>query len=166
MKTRIVGILFICIILIALPLAASPRRAQGFALLNRNNQLVTLSSLVKKGNVIISFWATYCVPCKREMPELSKLAAAYRDRKRVGVLFVSIDKEGKSVAQPFLDALNIADECVFDIYQETAKRYIPSLKVPAVFLVNEKGMIVFEAVGETPETLRRLEDAIKLLPDR
>jgi len=166
MNNKCLILISIFILAIVSSSAASPRRAQGFALLNRNNQLVTLSSLVKKGNVIVSFWATYCVPCKREMPELSKLAAAYRDRKRVGVLFVSIDKEGKRVAQPFLDALNIADECVFDIYQETAKRYIPSLKVPAVFLVNEKGMIVFEAVGETPETLRRLEDAIKLLPDR
>lgn len=159
-------IVILSILLLSASLDAAPRKAPGFALVNKDNTMVALSSLIKNSNVVLSFWATYCVPCKREMPEVAKLAASYRDRKKVSVLFVSIDKEGRSAAQPFLEALNIADECVFDIYQETAKRYIPSLKVPAVFLINQKGMIVFETIGDKPETLRKLEDAIRALPDR
>jgi hypothetical protein len=49
------------------------------------------------------------------------------------------------------------------MYQLTAKKYIPDLKIPAVFLVDRRGEIVFQAVGESAEIMSLLEKAIERL---
>lgn len=78
-------------------------------------------------------------------------------------MLVNIDKEGKEKALPTLEELGITNECLPDMYQMTAKNYNPGLKIPAVFLIDKKGKIVFEAIGENPENPQKLEAAIHLL---
>ena len=156
---------FICITTLCIVgmLNAQYRKAPGFALFNRSDKLTTLSQLVKNKNVILSFWASYCVPCKREMPQLKEIENKYGKANNFEVVFVNIDKEGKNIAVPILNKLNIDNDCLFDLYQITAKKYIPDLKVPAVFIINRNGDVIFEAVGEKPDTLVKIENFVKNL---
>ncbi len=142
---------------------AGSKKAPGIALYNMNDQLVKLSELTKSNNVIVAFWASYCVPCKKEMPQLVQLEKKYSGSKGVKLLLINIDKEGKQAAQPVLDELGVEAECLLDSYQTCAKKYISGLKIPAVFLVNTSGEIVYEAVGESSENISNLEKAIKKL---
>jgi len=142
---------------------ASQKKAPGLALYNLDNNLVTLTELTKKSNVIISFWASYCKPCLKEMPMLVELEKKYEGKKKVKLLLVNIDNEGKEKAKPVLEDFKISNECLLDSYQVNAKKYIPKLKIPAIFLVNQKGNIVFEAVGESRENIANLEKAIQKL---
>jgi len=66
------------------------QRAPEFALTALAGNKVSLSSLRGKV-VLIDFWAQWCEPCKRELPQLDKLAQEYA-RKGVVVLAVNIDK--------------------------------------------------------------------------
>src|SRR5689334_20144574 len=66
-----------------------------FSLKDLNGKTVKLSSL--KGKVVIlDFWASWCVPCKKEIPNLDVLAAAYKTNKKdIVIIAVNIDKERK-----------------------------------------------------------------------
>jgi thiol-disulfide isomerase/thioredoxin len=163
MKKILPIIIFLILITINFDVISATKKAPGIALYNLSDKLITLSTLNKDSNVIISFWAGYCKPCKKEMPQLVELEKKYGEKKKIKLLFVNIDKEGKEKAQPVLDELKITDECLLDKYQVNAKKYIPDLRIPAVFLVNSKGNIVFEAVGESTENIANLEKAIQQL---
>jgi thiol-disulfide isomerase/thioredoxin len=140
------------------------RRAPGMYLRNTNGSYVKLSDLNKNKNVLLSFWATYCVPCRAEMPALVELERKYSTAKNLQLVFVTIDGEDdRDSAIALLDRMNVRNECLFDIYQLSAKKYIPDLKIPALFLVDRYGFIVFEARGGKEESLRDLEKAIQLL---
>src|SRR5579862_2236169 len=55
-----------------------------------------------KGKVVlVNFWATWCAPCKKEIPWLIKLNDAYSSRGLV-ILGISMDDEGKKVVEPFV----------------------------------------------------------------
>ena len=139
-------------------------RAPGISLLNRKGHLVTLSNLNKNRNLVISFWATYCIPCKTEMPKLVDMEKKYSATKNLGLVFVNIDRNSdKESAINMLSQMSIRNECLFDIYQLYAKKFIPDLKIPAIFLIDKNGCIVFEAVGGKDESLIDLEKAINLL---
>ena len=143
--------------------SAKRKKAPNFALFNMKGRLVSLSKLIRQKNIILSFWASYCVPCKKEMPQLVQIEKQYRERKNLRLIFIGIDKEGKKIAEPMLNEMGIENECLFDIYQITAKKYIPKLKIPATFLINKRGYIIFKAIGYKEETIANLEKAIKRL---
>lgn len=143
--------------------SAKRRKAPSFALFNAKGKLITLSKLSKQGNIILSFWASYCKPCMREMPLLVEIEKKYQKKKNVRLIFINIDKEGKEKALPILQQYNVKNDCLMDIYQLTAKKYIPNLKIPALFLINKRNLIVFDAIGESEETIQNLEKAIKKL---
>lgn len=82
---------------IPLPL---PRAAPAFSLKTPTGETVTLESL--KGKlVLVDFWATWCVPCVKAMPEIQKLHAQYA-AKGFTVVGISIDEEGAKKVSPFL----------------------------------------------------------------
>jgi thiol-disulfide isomerase/thioredoxin len=137
--------------------------APKFALFNADGKLITLSSLVQKGNVILSFWASYCKPCKKEMPQLVEIEKKYGPSKNVSLILINIDKEGKEAGIPVLEDLGVSSVCLYDMYQVTAKNYVPGLKIPALYLISKKGEIVFEAIGESAENIQNLEKAINRL---
>lgn len=150
-------------LLISSSVSPKNRKAPGFALFNAQGKLVTSTSLKKRGNIILSFWASYCKPCIREISLLAEIENKYRAEKNVHLILINIDKEGKEKALPILEAFNITNECLMDIYQLTAKKYIPDLMVPALFLIDRAGNITFQAIGEKKDTLEKLEKAIQQL---
>jgi len=75
-----------------------------FKLPDMNNKEIKLEDLLNKGPVLIDFWATYCVPCKKAMPELNKLAEKYDS---LTVVLVSIDApKNVSKAKSYLKSNN------------------------------------------------------------
>ncbi len=153
--------IFICLLVIAGAAPLSGRNALRFALFDTDGNLVTLSSLIKEKPVVLSFFASYCIPCKREIPALVEMEQ--NNQGKFHLVLVSIDREGKTKALEFLHEVKVARSCLLDMYQETAKKYIPDLKIPAVFLIDKKGNIVFQEIGEKADTIQRLEAKLKLL---
>ncbi len=76
MKNRKFSALIIMLVMAGLvPLHA--RNAPRFALFDLKGNLVTLSTLIKEKPVVLSFFASYCYPCKREVPALVELGKKY-----------------------------------------------------------------------------------------
>lgn len=159
-KTLLCTVLILTITSVCFP---AYKKAPGFALPDSTGATVFLSSL--KHNLIISFWASYCRPCKTEMPRLVELEKKYAVRKNLKLLLVNIDindesGEAKDKARRFLRSAGIEHGFLLDFYHTAVARYNPQKRIPATFLVNRQGIIVFEEIGYQPGTIEALEKII------
>jgi alkyl hydroperoxide reductase subunit AhpC len=100
-----------------------------------------------KKAVLVSFFATYCEPCKKEMPYLAALHENYKD-KGLEVLLVSIDKEADKIefAKNLAKEHNVKFPVLSDRFNIVAKRYFIS-KLPCVYLINSEGKVDMVNVG-------------------
>jgi thiol-disulfide isomerase/thioredoxin len=112
-------------------------------------QTVRLSDY--KGTIVaLSFWATWCEPCKAEMPELQKTSQRYPVDK-VRILAVNAG-ETKTVIESYLKDLEFTYPVLLDLDQSIRDRYrVPVL--PVTVWIDAKGIVVAEHIGALDEKL-------------
>jgi thiol-disulfide isomerase/thioredoxin len=126
----------------------------------KKRQLIELKGKV----VVVNFWATWCGPCRQEMPAFTKVYAEYRDR---GVEFVGAaneDQASRAKVTTFVKSLDIQ----FPIWIEASADHMDAFGVgpelPATVVVDPQGRLAARIKGVTDETqLRSLLD--RLLPE-
>jgi cytochrome c biogenesis protein CcmG/thiol:disulfide interchange protein DsbE len=95
--------------------------------------------------VILSFWATYCKPCQKEIPQLKAFADKHK-ADNVLALCISVDKEGEAVVAPFVKEKGLTAQVLLDPYMKTSERYgVRSL--PALFIIDTLGIIRYCSHG-------------------
>lgn len=121
-------------------------KALDFEATTMTGERVSLSSLKGKP-VILNFWATWCPPCREEIPELNKFYEKYKDR--VIILGIEIG-EPKAEVERFLRDQNILYPVILDSEQKSSisNLYRISL-VPTTFIVDEQGKILNVIMGST-----------------
>jgi len=117
------------------------RQAANFTLQDIEGHPWTLSSL--KGKVVlVNFWATWCPPCKKEMPDLEALYNRFKDQ---GFVILAISDEKLTTVAPF-----IADhKYTYPILLDPARKINDLYKVdgiPKSFVYNRKGQLVAQAI--------------------
>lgn len=124
---------------------------------NENNDLesVQLSDLKGKG-VMLNFWATYCEPCKVEMPYMEKLYPEYKD-KGVEIVAVNLDAT-QIVIDKFLDKYDLTFPIVHDTKSQVLDQYGVE-PLPSTFFINPDGEV--EEIVEGALTLDKLEGHLK-----
>ena len=96
--------------------------------------------------VVLNLWATWCAPCREEMPGLDRLQARFADRDVV-VLALSVDRAGPERVQQFLDEISVRRLAVYRDPKAAATR---ALKVPglsATLLIDRQGREVGRVLG-------------------
>ena len=100
----------------------------------------------KKGNImILNFWATWCLPCKREMPSLEKLAQNYPNIK---IYPINMEKPNKLRTRDFYKNIGVTG---LDIYFDPNFDLVKKFKMrgmPTSILINKKGMEFARVIGE------------------
>ncbi len=95
-----------------------------------------------KGKVImVNMWATWCPPCVRELPAISRFSA------KIGsddfeVLPVSIDLEGNKQVEPFLKSLGMEDFNTYYDKEQKLGNVFPLDTIPATFILNREGELI------------------------
>lgn len=131
-----------------LVLAADGKKAPAFTLLDTKGNKVSLSDY--KGKiVIIDFWATWCGPCRRGVPDLVKIQSDYKGK--VVIIGISLDQDTKSDVVPFMEAFEINYPIVFGTQKVTVD-YGGVSAIPTSFVVDQEGNIVDKHVGLVPKT--------------
>ena len=98
---------------------------------------VSIASL--KGKVVlVDFWASWCTPCREELPVLESLYKKYRSR-GFEVVGVNLDQRADNVHR-FLGAVPLSFRVVHDGGGAVATRYSPA-KMPSSFLIDRRGII-------------------------
>jgi cytochrome c biogenesis protein CcmG/thiol:disulfide interchange protein DsbE len=112
---------------------------------------------------LINIWATWCGPCREEMPSMERLYQAYRDR-GFRVAAVSIDTDGPAAVLAFARGLGITFDVLHDRSTDIQQAY-QTIGVPESFLVDSRGRIVYIALGaemwDSPVNRQRIEHLLQ-----
>jgi peroxiredoxin len=136
--------------------------APSFKLRNIKGNYVSLDSY--HGEVVIlNFWATWCAPCRIEMPSFEKLYRRYRSR-GVAVLAVTLDKNSENSTKSFVDKYGLSFPILLDEKGEVERLY-PSMTIPFTYIIDRQGRIVARVDGaknwESSETFEAIEYLLK-----
>jgi thiol-disulfide isomerase/thioredoxin len=137
---------------------AELQRAPAWELQDVSGKTVKLSDF--KGQVIVlDFWATWCGPCREEIPGFMALQKKYAGKGLV-IIGVSMDEEGWAVVTPFIGKMGITYPMVLGT-PEVAAKYGDVEALPTTFIINRAGRIAAAHEGRTDEAT--LESEIKPL---
>ena len=113
--------------------------APGWQLRDLSGKTVKLSDF--KGKVVIlDFWATWCPPCRKEIPGFIDLQKKYADKGLV-VVGVSLDEQGAAIVQPFVKQLGMTYPVVLGDGQVVAA-YGGIEAIPTTFIIDRQGKVV------------------------
>jgi cytochrome c-type biogenesis protein len=115
---------------------------------NENGKDVKLSDY--KGKVILlNFWATWCPPCRKELPDLSQISTELKDRDFV-MIGVSVD-DNQEVLNKFLETNRLPYTIVFEPNELVAKYMTAAGQtqnvVPQTYIINKEGKVVESILG-------------------
>jgi len=100
----------------------------------------------KKGNImILNFWATWCVPCKKEMPSLAKLSKKYPE---ILIYPVNLEKPNPEKAQKFFTDLGIVNLNIYFDPNFSLVKLFNMRGVPTSILINKNGQEFGRVIGE------------------
>lgn len=104
--------------------------------------------------VLLNFWATWCGPCRYEIPDLVKMRADY-DPEKVAIIGVSLDQGPEEKVRPLLEKFiarySINYPIVLDgrgeLVRQFFRRDLSSMAVPMTFVIDQQGRVYKEHVG-------------------
>jgi peroxiredoxin len=136
-------------------------QAPEFTLPDTGGRSLSLSAYRGKV-VLLNFWATWCPPCRAEMPALNRLILETKGR-GLEILGVSTDKSVNDVKK-FLEKNKVDFPILHDGDLSVSKLY-KVFSMPTTFLIDRNGIIVEKFYGEydwtEPETRGRIEELLK-----
>ena len=121
------------------------RRLPALTLTNFDGTRASIDSYRGK-LVILNVWATWCAPCRQEMPALDRLHRKL-DPQRFAVIGLSVDAEG-DIAQEFLRERGIGFRSYLDADAALARRVLEIRVYPDTFIISPDGVLLRRIVGE------------------
>jgi len=155
--------LFIIVSLCVMLNCQDTKKAPSFRLENSEGKFIELDSLLVKGPVLLNFWASWCKPCKEELPEFNKIKNEF-SAKGLNVILVTIDKPSSvSKAKSFLKTKGFDLELLKDCDLKVIKSFGGGESVPYTFLIDKEKNITFKKKGQTGygELLKEVSKLIK-----
>ena len=117
-------------------------QAPDFTLTNMNGKEVSLSDY-RGEKVFLNFWASWCPPCRQEMPDMQKLYEEYGEE--VVILAVNVG-ENKSTAANFMMENGLDFSVLLDTDKSTARNYLVR-GIPTSYFLDKDGVIINKVVG-------------------
>ncbi|MHB1458907.1 MAG: TlpA disulfide reductase family protein [Armatimonadota bacterium] len=163
------GILLIFAVITTAFAALTPgKKAPDFTLKSITGKQVTLKQLrtdpLSKKQlkvILIDFWATWCPPCREEVPLLQKLHQKY-SKKGLSVVGISVDDNGAEAVKPFAKEYGLKYNMLLDPTAKIAKKYLIR-PIPTTYLIDKQGIIRYVHVGFNSSMEKQLEKEINEL---
>ena len=122
----------------AAQIAVAGKAAPSFAVASTDGKMQTLAAYRGK-IVVMNLWATWCPPCRSEMPDFEKLYETYRGR---GLVVIGINQgESRQRAAAFAQSLHIKYPIWLDSQQQYGRTYI-ALGLPTTVVIDRAGVAV------------------------
>ena len=133
---------------------------------NLKGSLVNIQTIENDGNpIVISFWATWCKPCKKELNAIAEVYEEWQDDTGVKLVAISIDdSRSSSKVKPYVNSSGWEYEIYLDPNRDLS-RSLGVSTVPHTFLLDGDGNIVWEhrgyIEGDEEELLEQIEQISK-----
>lgn len=141
-------------------------KALDFTLPSVDDKTITLSESYAKSFVLLDFWASWCGPCIREIPELQKLHSQHKDR--LQIISISVDESKEQwqdaiakyeLSQWYQLIANNNEECYFAEQANTALAYGVE-QIPCFILIDTNGTIIGRWPHLTADVTKEIEQLI------
>ena len=128
-----------------------------FQLRSIDGEDVSLRDLLGKHVIVLSFWATWCEPCKAELPQLQKLYEAHH-QEGLEILSISMDDASTTAnVAPYVKRNGLQFPVLLDPDTRAASLYNPHKSAPYTVVIGRDGKIVSEKSGYEPGAETTLE---------
>ncbi|HUA33366.1 MAG TPA: TlpA disulfide reductase family protein [Candidatus Binataceae bacterium] len=144
------------------PVAAGPKAAN-FKLESLDGATVTLDQFAGKV-VFLNIWATWCGPCREEMPSMETLYNEFMTNKDFVMLAVSQDERGRTAVAPYVAKNGYHFTVLLDPENKVSTSYDVS-GVPETFIIDRNGRIVAHHMGGFDWSRPDVKDALQQLLD-
>jgi len=131
--------------------------APGFSLPDLAGQTISLTDFRGKV-VVVNFWATWCLPCRVEMPALERASKTLKDD-NVVIIGVHVGGTEKQV-QAFVRAKNLTFAIVLDKTSKVAHKW-PMRGLPTTFIIDRQGHIAYQAIGKREWDAEEMLNALR-----
>jgi peroxiredoxin len=137
--------------------------APDFALKTLDGKTVRLSELRGKKVVLINFWATWCPPCRSEMPTMQQIYTDYKG-KGFEILAINIERDSKEEILEFMKELRLTFPVLLDPDMKVTRTY-RLIGLPVSMLIDRQGIIRYKQIGyhdwTDKESRKRVENLLK-----
>lgn len=134
--------------------------APDFALKDASGKKISLSDY--KGRVVmINFWATWCPPCRQEMPSMESLFQEY-NKKGFEILAVSSDSQAEKIVKPFMEFYELTFSALMDIDGSVHSLYGVT-SIPTTYIVDKNGNIAQKFMGPRDWKDKNIKNMIEKL---
>ncbi|MCM8758328.1 MAG: TlpA family protein disulfide reductase [Candidatus Omnitrophica bacterium] len=137
-KRAVIGIVVLLGFLVSCAVSQSVKKAPDFSLVDVNGKKISLSSF--KGKIIVlNFWASWCPPCKAEIPDFVKTYEKYKDKGLV-IIGIAVNSKENDV-KALIKQYNISYPVALDD-GSAENAYGPITGVPTTFIIDKEGNLV------------------------
>ncbi len=144
-------------------MVAAGEKAADFKLETLDGTTISLDKL--RGKVVfLNIWATWCGPCREEMPSMETLYDELKHQKDFVVLAVSEDSKGRAAVAPYIEKYGYHFKVLLDPENKVGDSYNIS-GVPETFIIDRKGRIVAHHMGAFDWSRPDVKEALEQLLD-
>jgi peroxiredoxin len=130
-----------------------------FTLTDINGGQFQLREHLGKGTIVISFWATWCSPCKQLLTRLEKMRQENPD---LLVLAISVDDSSTLAGvKPYVAGKKFGFSILLDTDSKVLRMFDPDKKVPVTVVADRSGHILYSRVGYIPGDEREIQNILK-----
>jgi len=131
-----------------------------------DGKTVNIKDYIAKDKLtIMSFWATWCSPCKRELDAIMEIYPEWQEKYDVELLAITIDDSRSLAKVPAMVETKGWEYTVLADVKRELQKSLNFQTVPQTFLVDQKGNIVYSHSGYSPGDEYALEDELKGLTE-
>ena len=129
-----------------------------------NGKPKNMSDYSKSGKItIVSFWATWCSPCKKELNNINDVYDDWKNKYNLELVAVCTDNaRNTQKVKPYVDGQGWEFDVVMDVNQEF-QRALNIVQIPHTFLLDQNGKVVYQHSGYVEGDEFALEEKIKSL---
>lgn len=157
----------------AAPTAGAQQPPKNFVLYATPKPVAAIAFADEKGNarsladfrgktVLLNIWATWCVPCRKEMPSLDRLQAALGGAD-FEVVPLSIDRAGLGIVRKFYAEVGLRNLAIYLDSTRTVTRELGTMGIPATLLIDREGREIGRLIGpaewDAPQIVQFLKQA-------
>lgn len=131
-------------------LAQDTGMAPDFTLQDVDGNTIKASEYLGKHPILIDFWATWCNPCKQELPHLEKIFQTYKDK---GLVFMAISEDSprsSSKVKPYVKSKNFSGIVPLDPDGQVLRKFFGENTLPYTVVIDQSGKIVQSFTGYVP----------------